>query len=102
MTSTATAPANNERWAIWPDGGADGVVSDAVLADRWNGAMWPGGNSSEVALRLYAIIDELAGEVARIDMQESGDTVRDNLDMDGLERVIAEWILEHVGPAAVR
>jgi hypothetical protein len=96
MTTTSSP----ERWAIWPTGETTGPVPDAVLADRWNGAMWPGGNASELALRLYGIVDEMAGAVARADMETSGDAVRDVLDMDGLERVIGLWILEHVGTVA--
>jgi hypothetical protein len=56
-----------ERWAIWPH--RETTVPDAALVDRWNGAVWPGGNASDLALRLYAVIDELAGEVARVDMK---------------------------------
>jgi hypothetical protein len=93
---------STDRWAIWPDAvrrDLAGPARDAILADRWNGAVWPGGNASELALRLYAVIDELAGEVARVDMSNDG-PVHDALDMDGLERVIGEWILERVGPVA--
>ena len=89
-----------ERWAIYPTDGTTGPVPDAVLADRWNGAMWPGGNASDLALRLYAIVDEMAGAVARADLTRDGNPVSAVLDMDGLERVIGVWILERVGPVA--
>lgn len=97
-----TTQTREARWAIYPDIEHEGKVPDAVLADRWNGAMWPGGNASELALRLYAVIDELAGEIARADMS-NGDTngrVAEALGMDGLERLIGEWILDRVGPVA--
>jgi len=98
--TTTTANQSPERWAaIWP-GREEEPVPDAILADRWNGAMWPAGNASELALRLYAIVDELAAAVTRTDMETSGEPVREVLDMDGLERLIGAWILEHVGPVA--
>jgi hypothetical protein len=90
------------RWAKIEAGSKDATVSDDVLADRWNGAMWPGGNASALALRFYDIIDEMAGAVARVDMkQDDGapDGIRDVLDMDGLERLTGEWILERVAKA---
>jgi hypothetical protein len=85
-----------------PDAPVTAPVPDAVLAARWNRATWPGGNASELVLRLYEVIDELAGAVARVDMKDGDESedVRDALDTDGLERVIGEWICEHVAKAA--
>jgi hypothetical protein len=96
---TMTTTTNPERWAIWPAPRTQ-PVPDAVLADRWCGAMWPAGNASELALRLYGIVDEMAEAVTRVDMVESGEAVREVLDMDGLEQVVRLWILERVGPVA--
>jgi hypothetical protein len=93
-----------QRWNIGPgtpDGPVLAPVPDDVLAARWNRATWPEGNASPLALRLYAVIDELAGHVARVDMDDDeAETVRKLLDVDGLEYVIGAWICERVAKAA--
>lgn len=99
--TAATAP--SPRWTFGPGTNAEDrpafiPVPDAVLVARWERATWPGGNVSELALRLYALIDELAGEVADMDPKSEGfdDEIRSVLEMDALEHVIGEWILERV------
>lgn len=95
--TTATAPAPRWTFGRLVDNPAFIPVPDAVLAARWDRATWPGGNASALALRLYDLIDELAGAVADLDPKsEDFDVVRDVLEMDALEHVIGEWILDRV------